>query len=316
MTPANPASLDAETTRTYLANRRVSLKLGFPSESGKPVRLWHECTRLTPGGSPEYVIWELQDRALLLKYIDGTQFILSRDGSEVWANWPATSTFESTAGYLLGPTFGLVLHLRGIPTVHASAIAMDGKALLFVGGSGTGKSVTAAAFATLGHAVLSDDIVELITDGDRLLVQSGFPFIRLWPDGVELLFGSRDALSRLTPTWDKRYLDLTQPRYEFQGEPLPLGAVYFLSERIENAAAALKAISMRQALLQLIVNSFTGHLPSGKMRKVKEFRTFSQIVGNHRVVALHPSANPKAIRDTCELITADFRRHCSVPTPN
>ena len=71
------------------------------------------------------------------------------------------------------------------------------------------KSTLAAALATRGCAVISDDVVALSRIADEYVVHPGPPRIRLWPDSVRALYGSTDALPRLTPAWDKRFLDLT-----------------------------------------------------------------------------------------------------------
>ena len=92
--------------------------------------------------------------------------------------------------------------------LHASAVAIEGRAVAIVGPSGAGKSSTAAAFARLGYPVLSDDIVALTGDGQRFHVQPAYPRVRLWPSAVTSLFGSRDALPRIVPDWEKRYLPL------------------------------------------------------------------------------------------------------------
>src|SRR5437879_13890138 len=53
--------------------------------------------------------------------------------------------------------------------------------------------------------------------GDQFFAEPGYPRVRLWPDAVHALYGSSTDLPRLTPTWDKRYLDLAD-----QFEPLVL----------------------------------------------------------------------------------------------
>ena len=166
-----------------------------------------------------------------LLYSDGTEFIVDRTGTRIWATWPDTLTLEDMATYLLGPVLGFVLRLRGITCLHASAVAIGDQAIAFLGTAGAGKSTAAVAFAERGYPALSDDVAALSDQEHTFFVQPGYPLLRLWPSTIATLYGPMDTLPRLTPTWDKRYLDLTQNGYRFQQEPLPLAAIYILDER-------------------------------------------------------------------------------------
>ena len=126
------------------------------------------------------------------------------------------------------PVIAFALRLRGVTCLHASSIAVGGHAIGLLGQPGAGKSTTAAAFARLGYSILSDDVAVLDYRGDRFLVPPGYPRNNLWPDSVRALFGSEDALPKITATWGKRYLPLDQNGHRFQESPLPLGAIYML----------------------------------------------------------------------------------------
>ena len=78
--------------------------------------------------------------------------------------WADALTDADAASYLAGYVLAFVLRLRGSVPLHASAVAIDGRALLFVGDSWAGKSSTAAAFSILGYPVLADDIVRIDVD--------------------------------------------------------------------------------------------------------------------------------------------------------
>src|SRR5207245_7692556 len=94
-----------------------------------------------------------------LAYEDGTQFWLDGKRENIWATWPPASCIENAASYLLGPILGLVLRLRGVTCLHASAVAFGDRSVAFVGQTGAGKSTTAAAFARPACGVISDALV-------------------------------------------------------------------------------------------------------------------------------------------------------------
>src|SRR5689334_16113341 len=86
-------------------------------------------------------------------YSDQTEFLVNKDGTEVWGKWPESLTLEDAATYLLGPVMGFVLLLRGIVCLHASAVIIGDQAIALLGPAGSGKSTTAAAFSKLGYTV-------------------------------------------------------------------------------------------------------------------------------------------------------------------
>lgn len=57
-------------------------------------------------------------------------------------------------------------------TVHASAVALGGKAVLITGASGQGKSALALELMALGAALVSDDRVILTRAGGRLIASA------------------------------------------------------------------------------------------------------------------------------------------------
>lgn len=57
-------------------------------------------------------------------------------------------------------------------TVHASSVAMDGRAVLITGASGAGKSDLSLRLIDRGFALVSDDQTLIRRDGDRLIASA------------------------------------------------------------------------------------------------------------------------------------------------
>jgi hypothetical protein len=215
-------------------------------------------------------------------------------------------SLENTATYLLGPVLGLVLHLRGIPCLHASAIAVGDQAIALLGGSGAGKSTTAAAFAQRGFSVLTDDIVALSRQDDQFMVQPTYPHLRLWPRSVEFLFGRADELPRITPTWEKLYLDLSQESYCFQKAPLPLSAIYLLDGRLADVPAlCVTPIPGATALIALIGNTYMSPLLDQSVR-ASEFDFLAALLGQVPVRRVTRHGHPSRVSELCDVILHDF----------
>jgi hypothetical protein len=247
------------------------------------------------------------------RYTDGTKFLVDRGGTNVWASWPRTLTLEDTATYLVGPVLGFLLRLRGITCLHASAVALGGRAFALVGPPRAGKSTTAAAFARRGVLVLSDDLVALSDEGGCLKAQPGIPRIRLWPESVCALYGAPDALPLLTPNWDKRYLDLAANGPLFQQLPLPLAAIYLLGERSLDARAPfVEGLPAPEGLMDLVANTYTNRLLDRLMR-AQEFNALGRVVTRIPIRRVIPHADPASLGKLCEVLLEDFQ--ATIPSP-
>jgi len=86
--------------------------------------------------------------------------------------------------FLLGAGLGYLCHQRGLLPLHASAVEIDGRAVLFTGVSGAGKSTLASAFLQRGYRLLSDDVVPVEMTAGTAMVLPSIARIRLWPDSA------------------------------------------------------------------------------------------------------------------------------------
>lgn len=81
---------------------------------------------------------------------------------------------------LLGPVMAAYLQLNGIPLLHGSAVAIDGRAILCIGRKTAGKSTMAAALVAAGCTLLNDDVLPLRL-GEVMTLTPGFPALKLSP---------------------------------------------------------------------------------------------------------------------------------------
>lgn len=297
----------------------IDINFGFmPSwvdQEGVKREKWYVSPEQRVDHDPRLVIWDLLDADhYQICYADGTRFLIDKSGSRIWATWPPeTLTLKDTTTYLLGPMMGFILLLRGCISLHASAIAVGDRAIALVGPAGSGKSTTAAAFAGLDYSVLAEDVVTLEDRGNAFMVQPAYPCIRLWPSSVKALYGDEAELPKLTPTWDKCYLDLTQERYSFGKDALPLAAIYLLAERSEAPTSpSIHELPPNEALMSLIANTYATRLMDKTMR-AREFELLGRVLQNVPVRRVVPHADPANIASLCQTILADFRS-TTVPT--
>jgi hypothetical protein len=258
-------------------------------------------------GIPALRIWKVGiGNFSRLAYSDGTQFWLDREGTEVWGTWPGNVTIEDAATYLLGPILGRVLRLRGVTCLHASAVAFGEQAVAFVGPAGAGKSTTAAGLALRGHAILSDDVVALAERNRLFYVHSAYPYLCLWPESVQSIYGSPNALPQFSANYEKRCLSLGKHELPFEVRPLPLSAIYILGERRGDPAPILEDVPPQQAFLSLVANTFGTNVVDGSMR-AKEFETLGRLVPRARIRQLWPHQDPNRLPELCDRICDDLR---------
>lgn len=189
------------------------------------------------------------------------RWIRARD-DQVLVYWPEVGAFSISGGnrvvidpvegcqpevlrlFLLGTTLAIVLHQRGLAVFHAGAVAIDGQGVMLVGKKGAGKSSLAAAFHSLGHGFLSDDLAVLDMDRRPYAMLPGFPYVKLWPDSADQLF-SGTALERLRAGSEKlgNRLPLNC------AEPVPLKAVLLLDE---GPQLALEPLAPQAAVVELM----------------------------------------------------------------
>jgi hypothetical protein len=245
-------------------------------------------------------------RAMLVTYADGMEFLVSRQGDEVWVRGPGGFTMETAATYLLGPVVGLVLRLRGITCLHASAVSVDGKALVFVGEAGAGKSTIAAAFALRGHHVLTDDIAALSLHRGAWQVEPGIPSVRLWDDSTALLLGDPSALPHMAPGWEKRYMDLSaHGAGSFPLDAVPLVGVYVLDRGgTSPPGAEPRRLSPGRALITLVRHTYANVLLDRDLRAA-EFRALSSVVSTVPVWRVAAPTSRAALDDFCERRTQE-----------
>ncbi len=175
-----------------------------------------------------------------------------RDGTEIIID-PCAGVEERLLRLpLLGTLLAVLLHQRGSLVLHASAVAIDGEAIIFVGNKGYGKSTMAATLYGRGHQLLSDDVVALAMEGPgRPMVIPGFPQFKLYPEVVSLALGDDpSSLRELADGYEKCGRRVSD---RFAQQALPLKSIYELGR---GPVPTVRQLDSQGGLLTLIANSY------------------------------------------------------------
>lgn len=249
-----------------------------------------------------------------LAYGDGTRFLVDRKATRLWGESGPGLSYDDLCVYLVGPVMGFILRQRGVTCLHASALTFQGCAIALFGGAGAGKSTTAAALALRGWPVLCEDVCALHQVEDQFLVRPGYPRVCLWPDSVDFLFSSNDALPLIVKGWDKHFLELDGSRAQFATAGAPLSAVFLLAVREDSdSAPRLELLSQREAVLQLVANTYMNWLLSPDQRAA-EFDVLTSLMSSVECFRVFPSTDPARLPALTELIESQALRVVSQHT--
>jgi hypothetical protein len=257
---------------------------------------------------PAFVLTDYgQGTCYELAYSDGARFVFDGTLERLWGSVQPPLPLEDFYMYWVGPVMGFLLRHRNVTCLHASAVELHDRAVLFSGNAGYGKSTTAAALALRGVPVLGEDIVPLRLEESRYWAIPGYPRVCLWPDAVAKLFGDGDALPRLSPAWDKRYLQLDGVRAKFAAERKPLGIIYLFGGRSnESRAPFIETLPPREAVLGLVQNTYMNWLID-RQRRAAEFDELCKIVLQVPVRRVVAHSDGARLGDLCDRIFDDTK---------
>lgn len=156
---------------------------------------------------------------------------------------------------LLGMVLALWLERNNTPTLHASTVVVDGRAVAFLGTKGGGKTTLAAGLMAAGHALLTDDLLALTVDDSAVRAQPGYPMLRLWPEQLAHFVGPDARLPLVHPSFTKRRVHVGTDFGTAHPTAAPLHRVY-LPARQTDGGMAIEPVRAQAALIELVRHSF------------------------------------------------------------
>ncbi len=243
----------------------------------------------------------------LLAWIPGVARYLAVEGREILVQPDADAIDGDLRALLLCSPMGGLLHQRGLLPLHASAIATDRGAVVFMGNSGRGKSTLAAHFRQRGFRVLTDDIAVVTFDSaGRPQVQPGLPQFKLWPNSVAELGADAETLPRLRPQLEKRTLAFPD---SFCREPLPLARLYALEADNQQPGIHLHVQPVMDRVRLLLDHTYRAqYVPGLGIQKV-HFQSLSRVAAAVPVVRVtRPDDGQFRLAELADQLAADFSR--------
>ena len=193
--------------------------------------------------------------SVIVEFPQRATFELSR--AEILLRRDETGDADLTAHLLLDHVVPRVISLRGDLMMHAAgAIGPSGRAHLFVGRTGAGKSTVATRLALHGWELLDDDSIRIIETreaGFCALLGSGD--VRLLPDSAAMLLPDENIGQPISSGAAKRRFSLGRQWFNASTGGAPIAAIYAL-RRGEQREASLTRLTLAEAVGTVTENGF------------------------------------------------------------
>lgn len=212
----------------------------------------------------------------------------------------------------LGLVMSLVLERRGILCLHASGVSVEGRAAVFLGDKGAGKSTTNAALLARGHVPITDDLVAVdgtLSETVRPVVWPGFSSMKLWPDSVSALALDPQAEDRLIhPSVTKVQKKMPTP---VAASAVPLGSLFVL-RRDEDVTEPVALRKPPHEALQMVMRytfmARYGETRLGRDHLVLHMKRCGAVVAHVPVFDLMVPADLTRLGDLCETVEQELAR--------
>lgn len=194
-------------TRGELVVERAETPLVAPAK--EPVS-----TLVDDAGRRWYASYELEDGCCLLELPPSGSFLVDPTAGRVVIERDDGDD-ELLEHRIASSALCVLLALRGDLVLHASAVEVDGRAVLFCGPSQRGKSTLARTLGEAGYRLLGEDGIAIELGGERPVA---YP-------------GARGVRSRSRDEEGRNRTDLIGDPGEGAPSPCPVAAVVLLEER-------------------------------------------------------------------------------------
>jgi hypothetical protein len=216
--------------------------------------------------------------------------------------WSADASIppQTLRHLLLDQVLPLAMSGQGAFVLHGSAVSIGGRAALFVGESGRGKSTLAAWLAANGHVALADDCLRIEEREGGVFVAPAYPSLRVWPDTARHV--CHDAAATLTQV--AHYSRKLRMDVANAGDaPVPVERIYLLR------AARGRDPEIDRSIAASIVDLVSFVFRIDVTRRdilARDFSTASRLVEGSLVRYLDVPRSLDALPRVAQLIRADM----------
>ncbi len=243
------------------------------------------------------------ENKLLLK-VDGIAVYYIENGNKIIVEPDKDATKDSIRLFLLSSCMIAVLLQRDLLPIHASSVCINGKAVLFTGASGIGKSTMASVLRKKGYKTISDDLTLVrIDEKGKPKVISGFPQIKLWEDTIKKLDENIEDFNQIRENINKYKVNVEDDFYD--EEPLDIEAVYILNADSDDGFKKVKLKGLEK-VNALTLNTSRPNYVKGLGKKGVNFKQVSILGNNTRVVKITRKRDTFVANEFADFVLEDI----------
>jgi hypothetical protein len=198
--------------------------------------------------------WYLDGDTLLLRVPRLARYLIS-DGLHIGVELEPGATERDASAFVLGTSFGILLHQRGALVLHGAAVAKDGAAFVVCGRSGEGKSTLAAALCRAGFDVVADDICVIDFAADRRpVVAPDGRQLKLWRESIDKLDLAGQQGEAVREGLEKYFM---APAADAAATAPPrLTAIYVLRGQLPPLGQGIEPLALPDAMRMLDIEAY------------------------------------------------------------
>jgi hypothetical protein len=245
--------------------------------------------------------YEVNGSEFLLK-IDRIGKIYADNGNKIIIDNPDNVGIADIRLYLFGTVIGAIAHQRKMLPLHTSAINYGGKAILFGGISGAGKSSITAELNKRGFPIIGDDTILVNKDNNgNFFTYHGAPEIKLWQDVAEDINHLGEVRYRILDKNKYRY-DL---KIEDNNRKYPISRLYNISPIADKEPEIIEPVALQKIkiLKSITYRLRLGYSTGNTVNHFKLSSEFTQKVSIKKVIRPRTYIKPSKI---AEMIVQDL----------
>ena len=247
-------------------------------------------------GADTGLTWQMAGEKFLLQVPRLARFLIAH-GREIDVELEPDVNQRDAIGFVLGTSFGVLLHQRGALVLHGAAVASGGRAIVLCGESGAGKSTLAAALCREGCSFVADDICVISLSGQREpIVQSDGRQLKLWQESIVNLDLRTRRGDAVLDKFEKYYV---RP-FDIIAEPPKLSAIYLLrsARPRPRKQAGILSVALPDAIRMLEYEAYRPGLCAKIKSKPTMLAQAAAVFGHAKVFLLIRPVGFEHLKDT------------------
>ncbi len=248
------------------------------------------------------VLFQANENEFLFR-LDSVGAYYVQNGNRITVERLNDSTDEELRLFLLGSSFGALIHQNNLIPFHGSTVTRNGIAIIIGGASGSGKSTLAASLVKKGFDLLADDISVIDLLNKNPIVYPGIPHLKLWSDVLKEIGEDVHNHPRVRPQLLKYRVSLNKG---YSRKPSPIGVIIIISSK-NTRGFEIQEVKGLSKLKLLRDNIYRQHYIAGNHNQEQHFYHTSELASKVEVFHLQRPMHPLQIAEMTDFLLNEVK---------